>query len=123
MKAAVMGVVQAHFRPEFINRLDDIVVFHPLDKAQIKRDRPHPDAIPGEAPGRAWDPHRNQRFGAPAAGQRGLRSDLRRASAQACDPVSSWRTRWRTKILSAEFVSGDVIRVDAGEGRLLFAKG
>ncbi|MBP7599532.1 MAG: ATP-dependent chaperone ClpB, partial [Pseudoxanthomonas sp.] len=31
MKAAVMGVVQAHFRPEFINRLDDIVVFHPLD--------------------------------------------------------------------------------------------
>ncbi|WP_058195686.1 ATP-dependent chaperone ClpB, partial [Xanthomonas translucens] len=36
MKAAVMGVVQAHFRPEFVNRLDDIVVFHPLDKAQIK---------------------------------------------------------------------------------------
>ena len=36
MKAAVMGVVQAHFRPEFINRLDDIVVFHPLDKAQIR---------------------------------------------------------------------------------------
>jgi len=29
-------VVQAHFRPEFINRLDDIVVFHPLDKAQIR---------------------------------------------------------------------------------------
>lgn len=37
MKAAVMGVVRAHFRPEFINRLDDIVVFHPLDKAQIKQ--------------------------------------------------------------------------------------
>jgi ATP-dependent Clp protease ATP-binding subunit ClpB len=37
MKAAVMGVVQAHFRPEFINRLDDIVVFHPLDKQQIKQ--------------------------------------------------------------------------------------
>src|SRR3546814_13218308 len=36
MKAAVMGVVQSHFRPEFINRLDDIVVFHPLDKAQIR---------------------------------------------------------------------------------------
>src|SRR5450432_3702392 len=37
MKAAVMGVVQAHFRPEFINRLDEIVVFRPLDKAQIRR--------------------------------------------------------------------------------------
>ncbi len=36
MKAAVMASVQAHFRPEFINRLDDIVVFHPLDHAQIQ---------------------------------------------------------------------------------------
>jgi ATP-dependent Clp protease ATP-binding subunit ClpB len=38
-----MGVVQAHFRPEFINRLDEIVVFHPLGKAQIREDRAHPD--------------------------------------------------------------------------------
>ena len=30
-----MGVVQAHFRPEFINRLDEIVVFHPLGREQI----------------------------------------------------------------------------------------
>ena len=36
MKASVMGVVQAHFRPEFINRLDELVVFRPLDKAQIR---------------------------------------------------------------------------------------
>ena len=36
MKAAVMASVQAHFRPEFINRLDDIVVFHPLGHAQIQ---------------------------------------------------------------------------------------
>jgi ATP-dependent Clp protease ATP-binding subunit ClpB len=36
MKASVLGVVQAHFRPEFINRLDEIVVFRPLDKAQIR---------------------------------------------------------------------------------------
>lgn len=35
MKSAVMGVVQAHFRPEFVNRLDEIVVFHGLSKAQI----------------------------------------------------------------------------------------
>jgi ATP-dependent Clp protease ATP-binding subunit ClpB len=35
MKASVLGVVQAHFRPEFINRLDEIVVFRPLDKKQI----------------------------------------------------------------------------------------
>ena len=36
MKASVLGVVQAHFRPEFINRLDEIVVFRPLDKNQIR---------------------------------------------------------------------------------------
>lgn len=36
MKASVMTVVGQHFRPEFINRVDDIVVFHPLGKEQIK---------------------------------------------------------------------------------------
>ena len=36
MKAAVMETVGEHFRPEFINRLDEIVVFHPLTKDQIK---------------------------------------------------------------------------------------
>ena len=35
MKAAVMDVVGGHFRPEFINRIDEVVVFHPLAKDQI----------------------------------------------------------------------------------------
>lgn len=35
MKAAVMNVVAGHFRPEFINRIDETVVFHPLGKAHI----------------------------------------------------------------------------------------
>ena len=37
MKSAVMEIVQQHFRPEFINRIDDIVVFHPLGNEQIRR--------------------------------------------------------------------------------------
>ena len=37
MKNAVMEVVQQNFRPEFINRIDDIIVFHPLGSAQIRR--------------------------------------------------------------------------------------
>lgn len=37
MKNAVLGVVGKHFRPEFINRIDEIVVFHPLDQEQIKK--------------------------------------------------------------------------------------
>jgi ATP-dependent Clp protease ATP-binding subunit ClpB len=36
MKGLVMGAVGEHFRPEFLNRVDDIVVFHPLGKEQIK---------------------------------------------------------------------------------------
>jgi ATP-dependent Clp protease ATP-binding subunit ClpB len=36
MKSAVMEIVQQHFRPEFINRIDDIVVFHPLGSEQIR---------------------------------------------------------------------------------------
>jgi ATP-dependent Clp protease ATP-binding subunit ClpB len=35
MKAAVMQVVAEHFRPEFLNRVDEIVVFHPLGREQI----------------------------------------------------------------------------------------
>ena len=35
MKAAVMNVVGSHFRPEFINRIDETVVFHPLARDQI----------------------------------------------------------------------------------------
>jgi ATP-dependent Clp protease ATP-binding subunit ClpB len=35
MKSLVMGAVGEHFRPEFLNRVDDIVVFHPLGKEQI----------------------------------------------------------------------------------------
>ena len=36
MKNAVMEVVGRHFRPEFINRVDETVVFHPLAQAQIR---------------------------------------------------------------------------------------
>jgi ATP-dependent Clp protease ATP-binding subunit ClpB len=36
MKAEVMERVQQHFRPEFINRIDDIIVFHPLGAEQIR---------------------------------------------------------------------------------------
>ncbi|MEP7247525.1 MAG: AAA family ATPase, partial [Gammaproteobacteria bacterium] len=36
MKSAVMEIVQQHFRPEFINRIDDMVVFRPLGVEQIR---------------------------------------------------------------------------------------
>ena len=36
VKQAVMGEVKTYFRPEFINRIDEVVVFHALDEAHIK---------------------------------------------------------------------------------------
>ena len=36
MKSAVLDIVQQNFRPEFVNRIDDIVVFHPLGTEQIR---------------------------------------------------------------------------------------
>jgi ATP-dependent Clp protease ATP-binding subunit ClpB len=37
MKGALMDVVGQHFRPEFINRVDDVVVFHPLGREHIRK--------------------------------------------------------------------------------------
>ena len=37
MREGVMGVVTQHFRPEFLNRIDDAVVFHPLNRDEIAR--------------------------------------------------------------------------------------
>jgi len=121
MKAAVMGVVQAHFRPEFINRLDDIVVFHPLDKAQIKQ-------IAGI----------QLRGLEKRLGERGLRLDVRDSALQLLgdvgfDPVYGARPLKRAiqqqlenplaqKILAGEFGSGDVIVVEAGSGKLGFVR-
>ncbi|WP_112664298.1 ATP-dependent Clp protease ATP-binding subunit [Microvirga flavescens] len=36
MREGVMGVLRSHFRPEFLNRIDEIIIFHALDKTQIK---------------------------------------------------------------------------------------
>ncbi len=37
MKTSVMEIVAQHFRPEFLNRIDDVVVFHPLEAEHIRR--------------------------------------------------------------------------------------
>ena len=120
MKAAVMGVVQAHFRPEFINRLDDIVVFHPLDKAQIKQ-------IAGI----------QLRGLEKRLADRNLRIEVRDEALQLLgnvgfDPVYGARPLKRAiqqqlenplaqKILAGEFSSGDTIVVTVDGGRLAFA--
>jgi ATP-dependent Clp protease ATP-binding subunit ClpB len=122
MKASVMGVVQAHFRPEFINRLDDIVVFHPLDKAQIGQiakiqlrgleKRLGERGIRIELLDPALALLGNAGFD-PVYGARPLK---RAIQAQIENPLAS-------RILSGEFVNGDLIRVDSAGGQLVFHKG
>ncbi|MFY2765316.1 ATP-dependent chaperone ClpB [Arenimonas sp. MALMAid1274] len=121
IKAAVMGVVQAHFRPEFINRLDDIVVFHPLGKAQIR-------SIAGIQT--AYLSRRLQ--------ERQIKLVLDDAALQLLgevgfDPVYGARPLKRAiqqqlenplanRILSGEFGAGDTVRVGAEAGALTFTK-
>src|SRR3546814_9058329 len=114
MKAAVMGVVQSHFRPEFINRLDDIVVFHPLDKAQIKEiariqmrgleRRLAERGIRIEVSDKAFDLLGNVGFD-PVYGARPLKRAIQQ---QLENPLAQ-------KILGGEFGSGDTVRVDRSE--------
>ncbi|KRG69974.1 ATP-dependent chaperone ClpB [Pseudoxanthomonas dokdonensis] len=121
MKAAVMGVVQAHFRPEFINRLDDIVVFHPLDKAQIRdiariqtrylAKRLAERQITLELDDSALALLGNVGFD-PVYGARPLK---RAIQTQLENPLAQ-------KILSGEFGSGDTVNVTAEGGHLMFAK-
>jgi len=121
MKAAVMGVVQAHFRPEFINRLDDIVVFHPLDKAQIKaiariqlrglEKRLAERGIGIAISDAAFALLGNVGFD-PVYGARPLKRAIQQ---QLENPLAQ-------QILSGAFGNGDVVKVDAEGGRLVFAK-
>ena len=37
MEASVLGILRKHFRPEFLNRVDEIVVFHALNQAQVRQ--------------------------------------------------------------------------------------
>jgi ATP-dependent Clp protease ATP-binding subunit ClpC len=36
LKSDVMGILRSHFKPEFLNRIDEIIVFHALTKSQVK---------------------------------------------------------------------------------------
>ena len=121
IKSAVMESVNAHFRPEFINRIDEIVVFHPLGQSQmagiasIQLDRLRArlkerelslvlsdDAI-NELVSVGYDPV----FGA---------RPLKRAIVQEIEnPLAQ-------KLLSGEFIAGDTISVGVDNGVLTFDK-
>jgi ATP-dependent Clp protease ATP-binding subunit ClpB len=121
MKAAVLGVVQAHFRPEFINRLDEIVVFHPLGREQIREiariqtaylaKRLAERQIKFGIDDKALDLLGNVGFD-PVYGARPLKRAIQQ---QIENPLAQ-------KILAGEFAAGDSLQVSSEGGTISFRK-
>jgi len=121
IKDTVMGVVGQHFRPEFINRVDDIVVFHPLSKddvhqiAEIQlailRERLKDQELGIELTDRAVKDLVEEGYD-PVYGARPLKRAIRKRIE---NPLAS-------RLLSGEFSGGDVIEVDVLDGRFVFKK-
>jgi ATP-dependent Clp protease ATP-binding subunit ClpB len=121
-EATVLATMRSHFKPEFLNRIDEIVVFHRLDERHIEQivglqvatleerlaernlKLTLTDAARAHVARVGYDPD----FGA-----RPLKRVLQR---EVADPIA-------LKLLSGEFRDGDTIVVDASPDGLVFTKG
>jgi len=120
MKRQVLEVVGAHFRPEFINRIDDLVVFRSLDEAQLAQIA------------RIQLDYLQKRLA-----QRDLRleisdSALGKLADAGFDPVFGARPLKRAiqteienplalRILEGDFPPGSVIKADCADGKFVFS--
>ena len=111
-----------HFRPEFLNRIDEIIVFKPLGEEQLTRDRRGScwtacerrlaesritlevtDAARAFIAREGYDPH---------YGARPLRRAIQRLIE---NPLAK-------RLLAGEFTAGDTVRIDEREASLVFEK-
>ncbi|MCC6194635.1 MAG: ATP-dependent chaperone ClpB [Burkholderiales bacterium] len=122
IKIAVMAEVKQHFRPEFVNRIDEIVVFHPLDQANIASiARIQLKALEGrlrkldirlEVTDEALAVVAQAGFD-PVYGARPLKRAIQQ---QIENPLAK-------EILGGNFAQGDTIHVREKKGAIVFAKG
>lgn len=121
LRAAVMGVVTQHFRPEFINRIDEIIVFSPLAKEQIRRITDIQLA------------HLKERLKAQHLELEVGKEVLDKLAEVGYDPVYGARPLKRTvrqmienplaaALLAGEFAPGDTITIVTKEGNIAFQK-
>jgi len=121
MKSAVMDVVGAHFRPELINRIDEVVVFHSLGQEQIQ-------AIAAIQLERL-----RSRLAEHDLGLKVSDEAMAQLAVVGFDPVYGARPLKRAiqsrienplaqDLLAGKFSPGDVITVDADDGKLLFGR-
>jgi ATP-dependent Clp protease ATP-binding subunit ClpB len=118
-RSDVNQMLQAHFRPEFLNRIDEIVVFHPLSKENLReivdiqllrvemllRDRGYTLDVTPEARSYLAEVGYDPDFGARPL-KRAIQRELQ-------DPLAM-------KVLSGNLKVGDLIRVDTGSEGLRF---
>ncbi len=121
-KAAVLEDVRLAFRPEFVNRIDEIVVFDPLGRDEIRQivdiqlrglqQRLAERKLTVALTDAARDYLANKGYD-PAFGARPLKRLIQR---EIQDPLAM-------KLLSGDIHDGDTIEIDAGEGGLVFTTG
>ncbi|HET9700715.1 MAG TPA: type VI secretion system ATPase TssH, partial [Burkholderiales bacterium] len=122
VKLAVMGEVKSFFRPEFINRIDEVVVFHALDQKHIR-------SIARIQLGKL-----SQRLARMEVGLEVTDAVLDELARAGFDPVYGARPLKRAiqeqlenplarEILEGRFAPKDTVRVDASGGRIAFARG
>jgi ATP-dependent Clp protease ATP-binding subunit ClpC len=121
MKARIMGEVRRTFRPEFLNRIDEVIVFHALTPEHIKeivnimlkevvrRMREHEVELEVTDRARAWLAKQgfDEEFGA-----RPLRRTIQREV----------EDRLSEELLKGTFQRGDRVVVDAGEDGIVVRK-
>ena len=121
MREAVMEVVRGHFRPEFLNRIDESVVFHPLGSSHIR------------AIAAIQTRHLGQRLNDRGIALHFSDTALDRIAEAGFDPVYGARPLKRAvqmqvenplarDLLDGKFVSGDTILVDSSEDGLRFVR-
>lgn len=121
VKLAVMGEVKTHFRPEFVNRIDEVVVFHALAEANIKSiaaiqlqylakrlaamdmQLELTDAAVSEIANAGFDPV----YGARPL-KRAIQSEIENPLAR--------------EILAGNFIAKDTVKIDVKAGKLVFTK-
>jgi ATP-dependent Clp protease ATP-binding subunit ClpB len=121
VRARVLEAVRAHFRPEFLNRIDEIVVYRPLGRQEIEgivelqvaavRRRLAAQGLELRLTPAAKSVLAEQGYD-PAYGARPLRRAVQRLLVQ---PLA-------LQILQGAFQAGDTVLVDAEEGRLVFRR-
>ena len=116
MKSRIMGELKRVFRPEFINRIDDVIVFHKLAEAGDQGDRRPAAASHPRVDGGARAPARALRGRQGSARREGLGSRDGRAAAAPCDSALHRGSARRLRAPLSQVPEGSIVLVERDDG-------